>query len=225
MRRHWSCFSSFVLFFFFLINFIYLFIYLWLSWIFVAVCGLSLVVVSGGYSSLWCMGVSLQWPLLLWSTGSRHAGFSSCGARAQQLWLAGSRAQAQELWCTGLVAPQHAGSSQTRDGTCVPCIGRWILNHGPTREALFCSFLIKGMPWLCLCLERVIWWQGKMDWMEEAGGIQKGVKDSVAVSDIKAWTRMMVARMEEREPRNMWTSAYFHSWCLLPFGHNILKDD
>ena len=31
-----------------------------------------------GYSSLWCMGFSLWW-LLLWSSGSRHADFSSCG--------------------------------------------------------------------------------------------------------------------------------------------------
>ena len=35
------------LFFFFLIN---LFIYFWLLWVFVAVRGLSLVAVSGGYS-------------------------------------------------------------------------------------------------------------------------------------------------------------------------------
>ena len=74
-------------------------------------------------------------------------GFSSCGARAQQLWLVGSRVQAQQLWlvgsrvqaqqlwCTGLVAPQHVGSSQTRARTHVPCIGRWILNHCATRAA------------------------------------------------------------------------------------------
>ena len=29
---------------------------------------------------------------------------------------------------TGLVAPQHAESSWTRDQTCVPCIGRLILD-------------------------------------------------------------------------------------------------
>ena len=29
-------------------------------------------------------------------------GLNSCGSRAQQLWLAGSRAQAQQLWRTGL---------------------------------------------------------------------------------------------------------------------------
>ena len=66
---------------FFLINyFIYLF---WLHWVFVAVCRLSLVVASGGYSSLQCAGFSSRWFLLLWSTGSRHAGVSSCGTRAQ----------------------------------------------------------------------------------------------------------------------------------------------
>ena len=96
--------------------------------------GLSLVAVSGGYSLLLCAGFSLRWLLLLWSTGSRCVGFSSCGMRAQQLWLAGSRVQAQQLWCTGLVALWHVGSSRTRDRTCVPCIGRWIPNHCTTTE-------------------------------------------------------------------------------------------
>ena len=31
-------------------SFVYLCIYLWLCWVFVAVCGLSLAVVNGGYS-------------------------------------------------------------------------------------------------------------------------------------------------------------------------------
>ena len=44
-------------------------------------------------------------------------------------------AQAQQLWLMGLVAPRHVGSSQTRARTCVPCIGRQILNHCTTREA------------------------------------------------------------------------------------------
>ena len=51
-----------------------LFIYFWLCWVFVSVQGLSLVVASGGHSSSWCAGLSLSRPLLLWSTGSRHAG-------------------------------------------------------------------------------------------------------------------------------------------------------
>ena len=54
----------------------------------------------------------------------------------QALWLAGSGAQAQWLWRMGLVAPQHVGSSWTRARTHVSCIGRRILNHWATREAL-----------------------------------------------------------------------------------------
>ena len=54
----------------------------WLCWVFIAACGLSLFVVSRGYSLLQCTGFSLQWPLLLRSTGARRAGFGSCGTRA-----------------------------------------------------------------------------------------------------------------------------------------------
>ena len=86
-------------YFYFLILFFFNF---WLCWVFIAAHGLSLVVVSRGYSWLWCLGFSLRWLLL--------------------------------LWCAGLVAPRHVGSSQTRARTCVPCIGRWILNHCATRE-------------------------------------------------------------------------------------------
>ena len=126
------------LFFFFLINlFIYLFIFGCVGSSLLC-AGCLLVAVSGGYSptSLRCSGFSLSWLLLLQTTGSRRAGFSSCGTWAQQLWLAGSRAQAQQLWRTGLVAPWHVGSSRARARTRVPCIGRRILNHCATREAL-----------------------------------------------------------------------------------------
>ena len=68
-----------VIFFF---NKFYL-LYFWLRLVFVAACRLSLVVASGGYSSLQCTDFSLRWLLLLRSTGSRHAGFSSCGTWAQ----------------------------------------------------------------------------------------------------------------------------------------------
>ena len=46
------------------------------------------------------------------------------------------------MWLTGLVAPQHVGSSRIRDRTHVPCIVRWILNHCTTREALWGSFFV-----------------------------------------------------------------------------------
>ena len=38
--------------------------------------------------------------------------------------------------CPGLVAPWHVGSFWTRNRTCSSCIGRWILYHWTTREAL-----------------------------------------------------------------------------------------
>ena len=60
---------------------VYLF-YFWLCWVLIAARGLSLVEVSGGYSLLRCAGFSLQWLLLLQSTGSRCVGFSSCGTQA-----------------------------------------------------------------------------------------------------------------------------------------------
>ena len=63
-------------YYFFLINLFILFIYFWLRWVFIAVLRLSLAVASGGYSSL-------PWLLFLRSTGSRCAGFSSCGTWAQ----------------------------------------------------------------------------------------------------------------------------------------------
>ena len=82
-----------------------------------------------GYSSLWCTGFSLRWLLFVAEHGLQVRGL-------QQLWLTGSRAHSQQLWHTGLVAPQHVGSSRTRARACVPCIGRRIPNHCATREVL-----------------------------------------------------------------------------------------
>ena len=56
------------------------------------------------------------------------------------------------LWLTGLVTPQHVGSSQTRTWTRVPCIGRQILNHCATREAPRFCFLKNFLQILCLLL-------------------------------------------------------------------------
>ena len=70
--------TSFFLFFKkqsdFFFPFIYFIIYFWLCWVFVSVRGLSSVAASGGHSSSRCAGLSLSRPLLLRSTGSRHAG-------------------------------------------------------------------------------------------------------------------------------------------------------
>ena len=85
-----------------------------LHWVFLAVRGLSLFAARRGYSQLQSLGFSLCW-LLLWSSGSRAHGY-------------------QHLWYTGFVALRHVDSSQTRDRTRIPFIGRWILNHWATRE-------------------------------------------------------------------------------------------
>ena len=82
---------------------------------------------------------------------SHYHGLSCCGAQPPD-------AQAQYLWLMGLVAPRHVGSSQTRARTHVPCIGRQILNHCATREALFCFLLFIYLFiyfWLCWVLVSV----------------------------------------------------------------------
>ena len=61
-----------------------------------------------------CVDFSLRWFLLLWNTGSR--------------------VQDQRLWSMGSVALRHVESSQTRDRTHVPRIGRKILNHRTIRK-------------------------------------------------------------------------------------------
>ena len=52
------------------------------------------------------------------------------------LWSTGSRDLGSVVVAKDLVAPKHMGSSQTRNRTNVPCIGRRILNHCATREGL-----------------------------------------------------------------------------------------
>ena len=66
-----------------------------------------------------------------------RAGFGSHSTQAQHLRLPGFERVPPELWYTGLAAAQHIGSSQPRDWTCVSYIGRRILYHWVSREALF----------------------------------------------------------------------------------------
>ena len=83
--------------------------------------GSSLLV--SGFLWLWRVGEPLRCSV----RASLRGGLSCCHRQAP-LW-----------WYTGLVAPRHVGSSWIRDPTCVPFIGRQILNHRVTREVLhFC---------------------------------------------------------------------------------------
>ena len=119
--------------------YIYKLIYFWLHWVFVAACGLSLVAASWGCSSLRCAGFSLRRLLLLWSTGSRRAGFSSCGSWAleRRLSTCGARAQLlRGMWDLprpGLepVSPALAGGFPTNASPGKPQIAVFLMfNNG-----------------------------------------------------------------------------------------------
>ena len=60
--------------------------------------------------------------------------FGSCSTWAQLLQLLGCRATGSWLQLMGLAAPHHVESSQTKDQTCVPCIGRQ--SHIPGKSDL-----------------------------------------------------------------------------------------
>ena len=90
VEKHWTRSSKFFSGFktVFLKNYYY---YCYFIYLFLTALGLrcwawaSLVVASGGYPTLRCVGFSLWWLLLQQSTGFRRAGFSSCGTGAQLL--------------------------------------------------------------------------------------------------------------------------------------------
>ena len=95
----------------------------------------SLVEASGGFS--------LHRVLFLQSTQLGHAVFSNGSTRAWFLLLAVWRAQAQKLLCTGLVAPWHVESSQTRILVLLikfhvsPALAGGFLSSAPIEKASF----------------------------------------------------------------------------------------
>ena len=95
----------------------------WLPWVFVGVCGLSLVAASRGHSQSQRMGFSLRGLLLLLSTSSRRAG---------------SVAAVRGLNCFGA-----CGIFLARNQTPVPCIDRLILIHqgGPIVGNFYTNFV------------------------------------------------------------------------------------
>ena len=95
----------YTLFLFFVFSNFYLF---WLPWVFIALVGFWISAIRG-YSSLRCVGFSLQWPLWLWNAGSRHGGFGSCGSWALERGLSSCVTRAQLLYGPCNLA--------TRDGT------------------------------------------------------------------------------------------------------------
>ena len=65
------------------IHFDTFFFFFYLPWVFVAACRLSPSCSEQGLLFVVVCGLLIGWLLLLQSTGSRHAGFSSWGTRAQ----------------------------------------------------------------------------------------------------------------------------------------------
>ena len=94
----------------------------WLYWVFIALHGFSPAAVTRVYPWIQCGLLTVVTSLV-----------AEFGLYARGL---------QELQCVGLIAPQHVGSSQTRDPTHVLCLSRQTLNHRTTREiSLFlCAF-------------------------------------------------------------------------------------
>ena len=106
--------------FLFLKVFIYLLLllfYFWLHWLFVAVPN------TFSRCLVWASHCSVFSCCRAWALG--YVSFSSCVTQ------------------TGLVYLQQVESSQTRDQTHVPCIGRWSLNHRTIREVQMIT------SWLC----------------------------------------------------------------------------
>ena len=78
--------------FFIKFSFLKIYLFIWLCWVFVAACRLSLIAESGGYSVWWCADFSLWWLLLLQSLGFRHG--------LQKLQYAGLVFAARGLSCS-----------------------------------------------------------------------------------------------------------------------------
>ena len=70
---------------------------------------------------MWCAGLSLRWPLLLRSTGSRCLGFSSCGSRALECSLNNCGAQLSCSAARGIFPDQGLN----------PCPRHWQADSSP----------------------------------------------------------------------------------------------
>ena len=68
----------------------------------------------------------------------------------------GSRAAGSVVLVCELTALWHVGSSQSKDWTCVPCIGGWIPNLWPTKKPhLWISELLISYSPKCICIHKI----------------------------------------------------------------------
>ena len=120
----------------------------------------------------------------------------------------GSRAQAQQLWHRGLVAPWHVGSSWTRAQTCVPCIGRWILNHCATKEVPVCHLLKFGF-YSGIHKDPIYFWASVL-WCFV---LSRGVTWSVWLNEFELFKVMWIIRSLAKLSATSWEKI----WLLLYF--------
>ena len=110
----------------------------WLHWVFIDAHRLSFVAASGGYSSFWCTGFSLQWLLLFQARagGTQTSGADCAGSR---------RCSPRLLRCMGLVAP-HSVWNIPRPGVkpLSPAFaGRFLSTVPHPREVLGCVLKVE----------------------------------------------------------------------------------
>ena len=113
--------------FFIYLLFFYFFFYFWLCWVFISVRGLFSSCGKLGHSSSWCAGLSLLWPLLLRSTGSRRAG-SAVVAHGPS-------------WSTACGILPDQGSN--------PCPLHWQADSQPLRHQGSPLFIFRSLPVWC----------------------------------------------------------------------------
>ena len=134
-----------------LLNLCPLFVCFGVCWVFIALCRLSLVEMSRSHSLLQRVGCSVQWLLLLWSTGSRCASLSSLahGFRSCSLWALGYMGfSSYGMWALK--------QGLSRCGSwCQLLSGVWNLPRpgiepvSPVLAGRFLSTVIPGNPDLC----------------------------------------------------------------------------
>ena len=122
-------------------------------------------------------------------------------------------------------------SSPTRDGTHIPCTGRWILYHWTTREVLPCYLLIPSLPSSSpqiLTLKTYFQLVILLPTSQENGSNHKGTsKDSTThltmFQHLYSCTRLSVELFRLLSPANSSSICVWHSesFCL-PYSSNSL---
>ena len=111
------------------IYFYILFLHFWLCWVFTGACRLPLVRSSRGHS----LAAARRLLLAVASLVAEHRAFSGCGTGS----VVAAHGLEDILW--------HVGSSQTRDGTCIPSLAGWFLAPGPPGKSIWAH--IQSVPY------------------------------------------------------------------------------